>query len=110
MRPRAASRPLVAKLGGSLAGTPALADWIAALDLYPDPVKTLNDAPEKHGVGIANVKTRLQLHYGSRQSFTIQEVTPGDVTAIFLLPLEIDKSPSSDHPESLYAASSSDRG
>jgi two-component system LytT family sensor kinase len=71
---------------------------------------SLNDAPEKHGVGIANVKTRLQLHYGSRQSFTIQEVTPGDVTAIFLLPLEIDKSPSSDHPESLYAASSSDRG
>jgi hypothetical protein len=71
---------------------------------------SLNYAPEKHGVGIANVKTRLQLHYGSRQSFTIQEVTPGDVTAIFLLPLEIDKSPSSDHPESLYATSSSDRG
>jgi two-component system, LytTR family, sensor kinase len=71
---------------------------------------SLNDAPEKHGVGIANVKTRLQLHYGSRQSFTIQEVAPGDVTAIFLLPLEIDKSPSSDHPESLYAASSSARG
>jgi two-component system, LytTR family, sensor kinase len=71
---------------------------------------SVNDAPEKHGVGIANVKTRLQLHYGSRQSFTIQEVAPGDVTATFLLPLEIDKSPSSDHPESLYAASSSDRG
>jgi hypothetical protein len=71
---------------------------------------SLNDASEKHGVGIANVKTRLQLHYGSRQSFTIQEVAPGDVTAIFLLPLEIDKSPSSDHPESLYAASSSARG
>jgi two-component system LytT family sensor kinase len=71
---------------------------------------SVNDAPEKHGVGIANVKTRLQLHYGSRQSFTIQEVAPGDVSAIFLLPLEIDKSPSSDHPESLYAASSSDRG
>lgn len=38
MRPRAAPRPLVAKLGGSLAGTPALADWIAALGLYPDPL------------------------------------------------------------------------
>jgi 5-(aminomethyl)-3-furanmethanol phosphate kinase len=38
MRPRAAPRPLVAKLGGSLAGTPALADWIAALDLYPNPL------------------------------------------------------------------------
>jgi two-component system, LytTR family, sensor kinase len=71
---------------------------------------SLNEAPAKPGVGIANVKTRLQLHYGSRQSFTIQECGPGEVTAIFLLPLEIDKSPSSDHPESLYAASSSDRG
>src|ERR1700722_8462990 len=30
---------------------------------------SLNDAPEKRGFGIANVKTRLQLHYGSRQSF-----------------------------------------
>jgi two-component system, LytTR family, sensor kinase len=71
---------------------------------------SLNHAPKKPGVGIANVKTRLQLHYGSRQSFTLQEGAPGDVTAIFLLPLEIDKSPSSDHPEALYAASSSDRG
>jgi two-component system LytT family sensor kinase len=69
-----------------------------------------NTSPRKQGVGIANVKTRLELHYGSRQSFTIQEVFPGDVTAVFLLPLEIDKSPSSDHAESLYAASSSDRG
>jgi 5-(aminomethyl)-3-furanmethanol phosphate kinase len=38
MRPRATPRPLVAKLGGSLAGTPLLKDWIAALDLYPDPL------------------------------------------------------------------------
>ncbi len=28
----------MAKLGGSLAGTPALADWIVALDVYPDPL------------------------------------------------------------------------
>jgi hypothetical protein len=52
----------------------------------------------------------LELHYGGRQSFSIREMTPGDVTAEFLLPLEIAKSPSSDHPEHLYAASSSDRG
>jgi two-component system LytT family sensor kinase len=71
---------------------------------------SFDDAPKKQGVGIANVKARLQLHYGSRQSFTIREVAPGDVTAVFRLPLEIDKSPSSDHAESLYAASSSDRG
>ncbi len=71
---------------------------------------SFDDAPKKQGVGIANVKARLQLHYGSRQSFTIREVAPGDVTALFRLPLEIDKSPSNDHAESWYAASSSDRG
>ena len=71
---------------------------------------SFQEAPRKQGVGIANVKARLQLHYGSRQNFTIQEVAPGDVTAVFQLPLEIDKSPSSDHAESWYAASSSDRG
>jgi two-component system LytT family sensor kinase len=71
---------------------------------------SFKDGPKKQGVGIANVKARLQLHYGSRQGFTIQEVGPGDVTAEFQLPLEIDKSPSSDNAESWYAASSSDRG
>jgi len=65
---------------------------------------------KRQGVGIANVKARLELHYGSRQSFSITEVVPGDVTAVCVLPLEIDKRPSSDHPESLYAASRSDRG
>jgi two-component system, LytTR family, sensor kinase len=65
---------------------------------------------EGQGVGIANVKARLQLHYGDRQSFTIREAAPGDVTAQFRLPIEIDKSPSSDNAESWYAASNSDRG
>ena len=68
------------------------------------------DALKRQGVGIANVKARLELHYGSRQSFSIREVVPGDVTALCVLPLEIDKRPSSDHAEPLYAASSSDRG
>jgi two-component system, LytTR family, sensor kinase len=71
---------------------------------------SFHDAPKKQGVGIANVKARLQLHYESRQSFTIREVTPGDVTAVIQLPLEIDKSPSSDNAESWYVASSRDRG
>ena len=65
---------------------------------------------EGQGVGIANVKARLQLHYGSRQSFTIREEAPGDVTAMLQLPIEIDKSPSSENAESWYAASNSDRG
>jgi two-component system, LytTR family, sensor kinase len=71
---------------------------------------SFDDLPRKPGVGIENVKARLQLHYGSRQSLSIQEADPGDVTATFLLPLEFDNHPSSDHTESLYAASSSDRG
>jgi hypothetical protein len=71
---------------------------------------SLDDAPKRQGVGIANVKARLELHYGGRQSFSIREMVPGDVTAVFLLPLEIDKRPSNDHGEPLYAASSSDRG
>jgi two-component system, LytTR family, sensor kinase len=71
---------------------------------------SFDEAPKGQGVGIANVKARLELHYGSRQSFSIREMVPGDVTAIFLLPLEIVKSPSKDHAEPLYAASSSDRG
>jgi len=71
---------------------------------------SFEEVPRKPGVGIANVKARLQLHYGGRQNFTIQELAPGDVTAVFQLPLEIDKSPSSDNAESWYAASSSDRG
>src|ERR1700761_1959911 len=68
------------------------------------------DALKREGVGIANVKARLELQYGSRQSFSIREVAPGDVTVLCVLPLEIDKRPSSDHAEPLYAASSSDRG
>jgi two-component system LytT family sensor kinase len=71
---------------------------------------SFGDALKRQGVGIANVKARLELHYGSRQSFSIREVVPGDVTALCVLPLEIDKRPSSDHAEPLYAASSSDRG
>jgi two-component system LytT family sensor kinase len=71
---------------------------------------SFHDAPGTRGVGIANVRARLQLHYGSRQSFTLRELAAGDVTAVLRLPLEIDESPSSDHAESLYAASSSDRG
>ena len=71
---------------------------------------SFGDALKREGVGIANVKARLELHYGSRQSFSIREVAPGDVMALCVLPLEIDKRPSSDHSEPLYAASGSDRG
>jgi two-component system, LytTR family, sensor kinase len=71
-------------------------------------LRSFQDA--RQGVGIANVRARLELHYGSRQSFSLRELVPGEVTAIFLLPLEIDQSLSHDHGSSLYAASGSDRG
>jgi LytS/YehU family sensor histidine kinase len=73
-------------------------------------LRPFQDALARQGVGIANVVTRLELHYGSRQSFSLRELVPGEVTALFLLPLEIDKSLRHDHGSSLYAASSSDRG
>ena len=41
-----------------------------------------------HGVGIANVKARLELHYGSDHGFTLTEYPDGEVQAILLLPLE----------------------
>jgi two-component system, LytTR family, sensor kinase len=73
-------------------------------------LRPFQDALARQGVGIANVRARLELHYGSRQSFSLREPVPGEVTALFLLPLEIDRSLSHDHGSSLYAASGSDRG
>lgn len=45
------------------------------------------------GVGLANVRSRLELHYGAQQSFTLLERSEGEVQAILLLPLEISPSP-----------------
>jgi two-component system LytT family sensor kinase len=39
-------------------------------------------------VGLANVKGRLELHYGDAQRFTLGEVSDGEVQAVMLLPLE----------------------
>jgi len=44
--------------------------------------------PDHIGVGISNVKARLQLHYGASQQFLLQEFENGEVQAILLLPLE----------------------
>jgi two-component system, LytTR family, sensor kinase len=40
------------------------------------------------GMGIANVKARLELHYGTAQCFTLNEYPDGEVQAILLLPLQ----------------------
>jgi two-component system LytT family sensor kinase len=38
-------------------------------------------------LGLANVKARLELHYGDAQRFTMEELSGGEVHAILLLPL-----------------------
>jgi two-component system, LytTR family, sensor kinase len=43
---------------------------------------------DKKGVGIANVKARLELHYGTSQCFKLNEYSDGEVQAILLLPLQ----------------------
>lgn len=45
------------------------------------------------GVGLANVRSRLELHYGNEQSFTLNERSEGEVQAILMLPLEIGVQP-----------------
>lgn len=45
--------------------------------------------PGRKSVGLANVRSRLELHYGATQSFTLQQFSDGEVQAILLLPLEI---------------------
>ena len=42
----------------------------------------------KERVGVANVKARLELHYGNAQCFELKEYADGEVQAILLLPLQ----------------------
>jgi len=50
-------------------------------------VETAGSNHEGRGVGIANVRARLELHYGDDQRFTLNEFPDGEVQAILLLPL-----------------------
>ena len=50
---------------------------------YRSPAETA-----KERVGIANVKSRLELHYGNAQCFELKEFSDGEVQAILLLPLQ----------------------
>ena len=47
----------------------------------------------RHGVGLANVKDRLRLHYGNTQAFTIEELANGKVRVAISLPLHFSESP-----------------
>jgi two-component system, LytTR family, sensor kinase len=47
----------------------------------------------RRGVGLANVKDRLRLHYGSDQAFTIEEMPHGNVRVTLALPLQFSERP-----------------
>lgn len=48
----------------------------------------IQDVSNGGGRGLTNVKSRLQLHYGERQSFILQERVPGVVTAMLTFPFQ----------------------
>jgi two-component system, LytTR family, sensor kinase len=64
---------------------------------------------KREGLGIANVKARLQLHYADLQSFLLQKTAPGDVTALFVLPIETRAYSKEENPIAVYANSNTDR-
>jgi two-component system LytT family sensor kinase len=47
----------------------------------------------RRGVGLANVKDRLRLHYGNGQAFTIEELAHGKVRVALTLPLQFSERP-----------------
>jgi anti-sigma regulatory factor (Ser/Thr protein kinase) len=47
----------------------------------------------RRGVGLANVKDRLRLHYGNDQAFTIEEIAQGKVRVTLTLPLQFSERP-----------------
>ncbi|HVT99449.1 MAG TPA: histidine kinase [Acidobacteriaceae bacterium] len=46
--------------------------------------------PDRRGVGLANVRDRLRLHYGERGSLSVREVGVGRVNVTIALPLQMD--------------------
>jgi len=47
----------------------------------------------RQGLGIANVKDRLRLHYGNDQTFAIEEMEQGEVHVKLTLPLQFSERP-----------------
>ena len=47
--------------------------------------------PGRRGVGLANVRDRLRLHYGERGSLSLREVGKGRVNVTIALPLQINE-------------------
>ena len=61
----------------------------SGLGLRPAP----STCGERRGVGLANVKDRMRLHYGSNQAFNIEELTHGKVRVTITLPLQFSERP-----------------
>jgi sensor histidine kinase YesM len=47
----------------------------------------------RQGVGLANIRNRLRLHYGNDQDFTIEELARGEVRVTLSLPLQFSERP-----------------
>jgi LytS/YehU family sensor histidine kinase len=61
----------------------------SGLGLHPES----SNGAGRRGVGLANVKDRLRLHYGNGQAFTIEELAQGKVRVALSLPLQFSESP-----------------
>jgi two-component system, LytTR family, sensor kinase len=59
------------------------------LGLHPEK----SNGAGRRGVGLANVKDRLRLHYGNGQAFTIEELAHGKVRVALTLPLQFSERP-----------------
>jgi len=44
-----------------------------------------------HGVGLANIRSRLELHYGANHTFLIQEVDRSRVEVQIAFPLQLSQ-------------------
>jgi two-component system, LytTR family, sensor kinase len=73
----------------------------------------LSKCPAKPGrdrVGVANVRSRLELQYGAAQQFALDEFPDGEVQATLLLPLEFPASPIEEVPSYAYDYQDNHRG
>ena len=61
----------------------------SGLGLHPES----SNGAGRRGVGLANIKDRLQLHYGNGQAFTIEELAHGKVRVALRLPLQFSERP-----------------
>jgi anti-sigma regulatory factor (Ser/Thr protein kinase) len=61
----------------------------SGLGLHPES----SNGAGRRGVGLANIKDRLRLHYGNSQAFTIEELAQGKVRVVLTLPLQFSESP-----------------